>query len=75
MNPPWSLSGEGAESTITLDDFKTLNFSENLISNGFIFIWIEKPFMVDLVEHFTLLDFRVVETICWVMVKPEVDDY
>ena len=52
---------------VTIDDFKQLNFSKNLMTDGLVFVWVEKDIISELIKFFESQDMIYVENVCWVM--------
>lgn len=60
LDPPW---GQG-HGQITPKALQALNFHQ-LITNGFIFIWIEKELTMEIAEICTAWGFKYVENVVW----------
>ena len=69
INPPWISENEkkSKQKTITIDDFKNLKFSKNLMTDGLVFIWVEKEILSPLIKYFESQEMIYVENVCWIM--------
>ena len=60
-------STPGIDST----DFRKLHIPFSALSNGIVFIWVEKEYIYDIVKHFEDQNLLYIESITWVMMDKE----
>ncbi|KAI8067162.1 hypothetical protein BC940DRAFT_333741 [Gongronella butleri] len=66
MDPPLLLPGEApSPGKITMDDLAHLNVRD-VVPAGFLFIWIEKEWIRELVRLTKTWGFKYVENFCWI---------
>ncbi|KAJ1981115.1 hypothetical protein H4R34_002191, partial [Dimargaris verticillata] len=66
MDPPLLLPGEApAPHKITLEQLATLPIGD-LTPNGFLFIWVEKELLPDIIRIAEAWKFKYVENFCWI---------
>ncbi|CAG8627340.1 6693_t:CDS:2, partial [Acaulospora morrowiae] len=66
IDPPLLLPKETpSPGKITLQQFGALNVS-SVVPKGFLFIWVEKEFLPDIVQIAEKWNFRYVENFCWI---------
>ncbi|KAF9167385.1 hypothetical protein BGX20_011621 [Mortierella sp. AD010] len=66
MDPPLLREGqEPGPNKITLEQLSQLNISA-ILPRGFLFIWIEKEFLPDVVRMAEKWELRYVENFCWI---------
>ncbi|CAG8539339.1 9115_t:CDS:10 [Paraglomus occultum] len=66
IDPPLILPGESpSPHKITLSQFASLNITK-IIPVGFLFIWVEKEYLPDIIQIADKWHFRYVENFCWV---------
>jgi hypothetical protein len=69
INPKWNTTNKDVkEDEITLDQFKHLKFSHNLLIDGLVLVWIEKEILSKVIEILEKQDLTYVENVCWVMI-------
>lgn len=69
INPKWNTKNKDVkEDEITLDQFKHLKFSHNLLIDGLVLVWIEKEILSKVIEILEKQDLTYVENVCWVMI-------
>ncbi|KAJ1652249.1 hypothetical protein IWQ61_007373 [Dispira simplex] len=65
-DPPLVLPGESpSPNKITLDELAKLPLGD-LTPNGFLFIWVEKEYLPDIVHMAMAWKFKYVENFCWI---------
>jgi hypothetical protein len=70
INPRWNISGfkpAKPDGTITTEDFAHLHFSNKLIVDGLVFVWVEKEIISQMIRIMEKQDLTYVENVCWVM--------
>eukprot|EP00002_Diphylleia_rotans_P033527 TRINITY_DN7139_c0_g1_i1.p1 TRINITY_DN7139_c0_g1~~TRINITY_DN7139_c0_g1_i1.p1 ORF type:complete len:416 (-),score=75.02 TRINITY_DN7139_c0_g1_i1:133-1380(-) len=72
MDPPWydPYSKEIQIHAIHPKDLLKLNFSSKVIQDGFIFMWIEKAWVPDVIDTLGKIGFNVVENLAWIRMEP-----
>ncbi|GAB5586849.1 hypothetical protein Unana1_01749 [Umbelopsis nana] len=66
MDPPLLLPGEKATpGKITIEQLATLNIP-SIVPKGFLFIWLEKEWLPDIVRICEKWEFKYVENFCWI---------
>ncbi|KAI8883413.1 hypothetical protein K501DRAFT_219299, partial [Backusella circina FSU 941] len=66
MDPPLLLPGEKpTRGKISIDDFANLKIS-NIMKAGFLFIWLEKEWLRQIVAIAAKWGFKYVENFCWI---------
>ncbi|RIA93511.1 hypothetical protein C1645_796598 [Glomus cerebriforme] len=66
IDPPFLLPNEEPSSDkITLQQFESLKVPD-IVPKGFLFIWVEKEFIPDIVQIAEKWNFRYVENFCWI---------
>jgi hypothetical protein len=53
---------------VTLEDFAKLKFSDKLIIDGLVFVWVEKEIISPVIKIMERQDLIYVENVCWVMI-------
>mmetsp|Transcript_16341 Transcript_16341/g.11770 ORF Transcript_16341/g.11770 Transcript_16341/m.11770 type:complete len:195 (+) Transcript_16341:439-1023(+) len=74
INPPWigdADNKKGQKKNVSLEEFKQLRFSKNLMIDGIVFVWVEKELISDLIKFFESQDMAYVENICWIMLDED----
>ncbi|XP_063932624.1 uncharacterized protein LOC135144525 [Zophobas morio] len=66
MDPPLSDDLDKSGNTITVAHLERMRL-DKLLDTGFIFIWLEKQFVVQIFNLMARWNFRYVENICWLM--------
>jgi hypothetical protein len=67
INPPWN----GKNPKFDFTKFSKLKLPLNKMKEGLIFIWTEKEFISDIIDHFESKDIKYVENLVWVKLDPE----
>jgi len=70
INPKWNISGfkpARPDGTITTEDFAHLHFSNKLMVDGLVFVWVEKEIISQMIRLMEKQDLTYVENVCWVM--------
>ncbi|CAG8785036.1 4855_t:CDS:2, partial [Dentiscutata erythropus] len=66
IDPPLLLPGEApSPGKISIQQFANLNLTV-IVPKGFIFIWVEKEYIPDIVQIAEKWHFRYVENFCWI---------
>ncbi|CAG8435313.1 5548_t:CDS:2 [Diversispora eburnea] len=66
IDPPFLLPNESpSPGKISLKQFSELKIT-NIVPKGFLFIWVEKEFIPDIVQIAEKWNFRYVENFCWI---------
>ncbi|KAF9405081.1 hypothetical protein BGZ94_003769 [Podila epigama] len=66
MDPPLLRAGqEAGPNKITIEQLATLDIG-SIMSKGFLFVWIEKEFLPEIVQIAEQWQFRYVENFCWI---------
>ncbi|KAG0328691.1 hypothetical protein BG004_002479 [Podila humilis] len=66
MDPPLLRAGEEpGPNKITMEQLATLDI-KSILPKGFLFVWIEKEFLPDIVKLAEQWEFRYVENFCWI---------
>jgi hypothetical protein len=52
---------------ISMKEFKELHIPKNVMTDGILFIWVEKEYIMDVVKFLEDQEFYYVENMCWVM--------
>ncbi|KAI1314736.1 hypothetical protein EDD11_001750 [Mortierella claussenii] len=66
MDPPLLREGEAPEENkITMEQLSTIDVSA-LLPRGFLFVWLEKEFLPDMVRLAEKWEMRYVENFCWI---------
>jgi len=50
-----------------MDDFRKLHIPKSVMTDGILFIWVEKEYIMDVVDFLETLEFYYVENMCWIM--------
>ena len=67
INPNWHITDKRASHTVTVEEFGQIQFSNKLMIDGLIFVWVEKEILFPVIKILEKQDFIYVENICWVM--------
>ena len=49
-----------------MKEFESLKIPQSALSNGIVFIWIEKEYIMPVIKHFEKQDLNYIENVCWV---------
>ncbi len=52
---------------ISMEEFSKLVIPKSVMQDGILFIWVEKEYVMDVVEFLETQEFYYVENMCWVM--------
>ena len=50
-----------------MKEFSEIHISKKVLSEGMLFVWVEKEYIMDVVLFFEEQNFYYVENMCWVM--------
>ena len=54
---------------ISMEEFKQLHIPKSAMSDGILFIWVEKEYIMDVCKFLEEQDFFYVENMCWIMLN------
>jgi hypothetical protein len=63
INPPWSSKAPKFD----FNKFSKIKLPLNKMKEGLIFVWTEKEYISDVIEHFEKMDIKYVENLVWIM--------
>lgn len=67
-------SGFQAFKGISMKEFSQLVFPREIMTDGMLFIWVEKEYIMDVCKFLEGQDFFYVENMCWVMLDPSMKE-
>ena len=50
INPNWHITGKRASHTVTVEEFGQIQFSNKLMIDGLIFVWVEKEILFPVIK-------------------------
>lgn len=54
---------------ISIEDFKKLTIPKSVMTDGILFIWVEKEYIMEVCKFLENQEFFYVENMCWVMLN------
>lgn len=60
-----------AEAGLSIEEFMKLEIPNSVMKDGMIFIWVEKEYMYNIVQHLEKMNFFYVENVCYIALNRE----
>jgi hypothetical protein len=57
-----------------MEEFSQLVIPKSVMTDGILFIWVEKEYIMDVVEFLEKQEFFYVENMCWVMLNEDMKE-